>query len=121
MATSAFFRSGFARRCAFVLWLALLLPATQTLAAWHAQSHARPDAAAAAATASVDDSRLAHLHACDLCLTLAGIAHAAPPAVAAPLVSLQLAHGLPQALAALPDGAAPLFAYQGRAPPDAPR
>ncbi len=110
------FRSAFSRRCAFVLWLALLLPATQALAAWHAQAHARVDI-----EVGVDDPRLAHLQACDLCLTLAGIAHAAPPATPVLPAALRLAHALPAALPAHTDGAAPLLAYRGRAPPDAPR
>ena len=110
------FRSRFARRCAVVLWLALLLPAAQSLAAWHAQAHARVDV-----EAGVADPRLAHLQACDLCLTLAGLAHAAPSAVPTVPAPLRLAHALPQALPGRSDGAAARLAYRSRAPPDAPR
>ncbi|MEO7151034.1 MAG: hypothetical protein ABIX46_04900 [Burkholderiaceae bacterium] len=110
------FRSRITRRCAFVLWLALLLPAVQSLAAWHAQSHARIDV-----EVGVDDPRLAHLQACDLCLTLAGLAHTAPPPVPLVAAPLRLAQAPPAPWPDLPDGAAAVFAYQGRAPPDAPR
>ena len=108
----ALFRTRATRRCVWMLWLALLLPAAQAVAAWHAHSHTRADVEAGAG-----DPRLAHLQACELCLTLAGVAHAAPPPLPSVPAVLRLGPVAAPVLPAPADGVAALLAYQGRAPP----
>lgn len=104
------------RRLAWLLWFALLVPAAQLGAAWHALSHDRTETGRA-----VDDKRATTQTHCDLCLTSAAIAGGALlaelPAWAAPAA----VHALPQA--ALVDVwlALTARAYRSRAPPFASR
>ena len=97
---------------AWWLWLALLLPVAQAAAACHAVSHTRADLAAAA-----DDPRVAHLQACDLCLTLAGVGGAAPLGGAPRVQPPGLRHGLPRGHARAGVVIELGLAYRSRAPP----
>lgn len=114
------------RRRVLALWLALLLPAVQALAGWHAVSHgAMPSAepvrviavAVAVADAERGDRNAAALQACELCLTLAAAAHAAPATAPADVWAGHPAPFVAPVVAASCAGIASLLAYQGRAPP----
>ncbi|MEO6410266.1 MAG: DUF2946 family protein [Burkholderiaceae bacterium] len=107
------------RRRAIALWLALLLPAMQSLAGWHAISHLPVPSSEQlrSVEASGEDSRSAKLQACALCLTLAGVASAAPAANPAQAAALRAAPVMAPVVAAPRAGIANLLAYQGRAPP----
>lgn len=106
------FRPSSRPRFAWLLWLALLLPMAQAAAGWHQVSHARADI-----ESNPDDPRLAHLQACDLCLTIAGVTAAAPGAEPAGFARLPLAHAVPVGLPAGVAFVAPIPAYLPRAPP----
>lgn len=97
---------------AWWLWLALLLPVAQGAAVCHAVSHSRADLDAAA-----DDPRVAHLQACDLCLTLAGVGAAAPLGEAARLQPPRARHGLPSGHVRAGVVCELGLAYRSRAPP----
>ena len=97
---------------AWWLWLALLLPVAQAAAACHAVSHTRADLAAAA-----DDPRVAHLQACDLCLTLAGVGAAAPLPDATQVPLALVRHALPRGHARAGVVIELGLAYRSRAPP----
>ena len=108
------------RRRAIALWLALLLPAMQALAGWHAVSHLPVHTTGQASInqeAGVDDPRLAKLQVCELCLTLAGVANAVPAASPSAAVAVRAAPVMAPVVAAPRAGIASLLAYQGRAPP----
>ena len=108
------------RRRAVALWLALLLPAMQALAGWHAVSHLPMhggEPAGSVVERAADDPRQAKLQACGLCLTLAGMAHAAPATPPAALAAERAAPVMAPVVAAPRAGIASLLAYQGRAPP----
>ena len=111
------------RRRAIALWLALLLPAMQALAGWHAVSHLplhAPGQVRSSVETGAEDPRLAKLQACELCLTLAGVANAAPGATPAQAVALRAAPVMAPVVPAPRAGIASLLAYQGRAPPISP-
>lgn len=110
------FRSSSRPRFAWLLWLALLLPMAQAVAGWHQVSHAGVEI-----EANPDDPRLAHLQACDLCLTIAGVTAAAPGAEPAAWARPTLGHAVPAGLPAGVAFVAPTPAYLSRAPPIAPR
>ena len=119
-AAALFSPSTATRRRAIALWLALLLPAMQALAGWHAASHAPtqwPESVRIGAEPGSGDPGTAKLQACELCLTLAGVAHAAPAAAPADLPVLHAAPFMAPVVAAPRAGIATLLAYQGRAPP----
>ena len=97
---------------AWWLWLALLLPVAQGAAVCHAVSHSRADQDAVA-----DDPRVAHLQACDLCLTLAGVGAAAPLGEAARVPPACVRHGLPRAHVCTGVVCELGLAYRSRAPP----
>lgn len=59
----------------WLLWLALLLPVAQAMAAAHALSHL---------DGSRQDDGISHLVHCDLCLTAADLASGAPAAESGP-------------------------------------
>lgn len=120
MSTAALFAPTSTRRRAIALWLALLLPAMQALAGWHALSHVPmpwSESARIAANAGNGDPSPATLQACELCLTLAGVAHAAPAAAPSALPVLHAAPFMAPVVPAPRAGIATLLAYQGRAPP----
>lgn len=98
---------------AWWLWLALLLPVAQGAAVCHAVSHSRADLDAAAA----DDPRVAHLQACDLCLTLAGVGGAAPSGEAPRVQPACVRHGLPRGHVRTGVVCELGLAYRSRAPP----
>ena len=108
------------RRRAIALWLALLLPALQALAGWHAVSHLGQhpvDQMRVAAEPGSVDPRAASLQACELCLTLAGVTNAVPAPAPPAVVSLHAAPVMAPVVPAPRAGVASLLAYQGRAPP----
>jgi hypothetical protein len=108
----ALFRPSPSRRFAWLLWLALLLPLAQAAAGWHAHTHDRADI-----EAGRDDPRLAHLQACEQCRTLAALGGAAPGPAVPGVLALRLPAVPAAALSLGVAAAAPVLAYQGRAPP----
>lgn len=97
---------------AWWLWLALLLPVAQGAAVCHAVSHSRAELDAAD-----DDLRTAHLQACDLCLTLAGVGGAAPLGEAPRVQPARVRHGLPSGHVSAGVACEIDLAYRSRAPP----
>lgn len=108
----ALYRPSSRPRFAWLLWLALLLPLAQAAAGWHAHTHDRADI-----EAGRDDARLAHLQACEQCLTLAALGGAAPAPAAPGFLALRVPAVPAVTLSLGVAAAAPLLAYQGRAPP----
>ncbi|MBI3368370.1 MAG: hypothetical protein HY021_07970 [Burkholderiales bacterium] len=100
----------------WLVWLALLVPAAQSAATWHAFSHA-----SAETSAPGDDPSSPALSNCDLCLTAAAIgaggllaAPSQPPPSAA-------RHALEPAALVGVWPSRPALAYLSRAPPTVPR
>jgi hypothetical protein len=104
------------RHFVWLLWLALLLPAAQAAASWHALSHALPDAGSAG-----DTKRAPQLHHCDLCLTAASISGGAPAGEPPSLKPVALRHELPRFAHLTLWDASPARPYLSRAPPLASR
>ncbi len=104
------------RRFVWLLWLALLLPAAQAAASWHALSHALSDAVGAG-----DSKHAPPLHHCDLCLTAASIGGSAPAGAPPALKAVALRHELPRFAVFTRWVASPARAYLSRAPPLASR
>ena len=99
-------------RLAWLLWLALLLPMAQAVASWHGYSHGR-----AVADEPERDQPASHAVHCDLCLSAAGVANAAPTGQRAGVPHLALGHALaPHAVAGVWLATLAL-AYLSRAPP----
>jgi len=107
-------RRGPRRHIAWLLSAALLLPAAQTAATWHALSLACAD------RGDVHGKPLSHPSRCDFCLTAAGVSGAA--ATGAPAASAHPVawHELPASSSSLIASALPAWAYRSRAPPFAP-
>jgi len=99
------------RRFMWLLWLALLLPMGQSVAAWHALSHTRAD------SSDADGKQAPHPTHCDLCLTAAAVSGGALPSQAPALPQLSARHAAPQAAADSVWLALPALAYLSRAPP----
>ena len=102
----------FRHRFIWALWLALLLPGAQAVAAWHTLTHAG---------SAVVDSQDAPSALCSLCLAAAALGSAAAPGEPPTLPQ----SAVPSAVLAL---AGPTFiplparlAYRSRAPPFSPR
>lgn len=91
----------------WLLWLALLLPVAQALAASHALSHA---------TGERQSEGLAHLVHCDLCLTAADLGTGAPVAEPPPVMLAEAAFAAP----VLARGGAPRAVSLGLPPARAP-
>ena len=100
------------RRFTWLLWLALLLPMAQSVAAWHAVSHSGPDA-----SDDANGKQAPHPSHCDLCLTAAAISGGALPGAAPSLAHPAARHEVPQAAFASVWLALPARAYRSRAPP----
>ena len=110
---AATFRSSlFRHRFIWALWLALLLPGAQAVAAWHTLTHAG---------SAVVDSQDAPSALCSLCLAAAALGSAAAPGEP-PTLPQSAVHGgvLPVAGPTLIPLPARL-AYRSRAPPFSPR
>lgn len=109
------FRRTQPRHFAWLLWLALLLPLAQTMAACHVYSHTGELAAGAA---DYDKSKhAAGASHCDLCLAGSAVhGGALPTAELLPFLPL-LHHAAPPAAFDSPWTPPVALAYQGRAPP----
>ena len=95
-----------------LLWLALLLPLAQTVAAMHLLSHWQRQA-----SAQVEDPKFLHDDACAVCLGATAVVGGAPLAAAGPAV-----HAMVPDRMAAPEAPPPRFvlltrAYLSRAPP----
>lgn len=100
------------RHLAWLLWLALLLPLAQTVAAWHLMSHT-----ASGQSGDNTGPKALGQDRCDLCMSAAAVLGGAPRLSACPLV---LACGLTQAPFLAPPQrhvTAATPAYNSRAPP----
>ena len=99
------------RRFLWLLWLALLTPIAQTVAAAHVLSHSQP-------AATGDSGKQLHQEAlCGLCVAAASVSTAAPPGAAYVIPTLSNLH---EAIRADPDQVALAViarAYESRAPP----
>ena len=105
------------RRSRFIwlLWLVFLLPIAQNAANLHVLSHALADRFDASLdTAGKNAAQPAH---CDICLTAAALAGAAPPMALPVLPRLQTPHQRPHAIAHAVRSTRTIAAYQSRAPP----
>ena len=100
----------------WLLWLALLLPMAQSVAAWHGYTHVKPDA-----SEREDGKPAPHAAHCDFCLAAASAAGSAllggPPS----FMSLAARHELPRPAVRGVWQAPVALAYQSRAPPLVPR
>lgn len=97
---------------AWLVWVVLLLPVSQSFAAWHEVSHSRPADAAARS-----DTALLHKASCERCLAAAAVDHGGLP-TAAP--SLPAPDGGPASVAesrVASASCAPITRYLSRAPP----
>lgn len=97
----------------WLIWLALLLPVAQSVAAWHGASHALSDE-------SVQDDDRTAVHSaehCDLCLTAASLGGSAPAADRPTLVLHTGAQSTPIDAPTSVWLAPTLTAYSSRAPP----
>jgi hypothetical protein len=103
------------RRFVWLLWLALLLPMAQVAAAWHAVSHANPDASDEAS-----GKQALHPSHCDLCLTAAAVIGGALPGEPQSLTQPAARHEAPQATIGGLWLALFTPVYRSRAPPIAP-
>ena len=100
------------QRLVWLLWVALLLPISQSSAAWHAVSHSATEA-----SARHDPKASLHPSHCDLCLIAAAVTGGAL-ASAAPSMQLSAArHRAPQGRFASVWLAPPTRVYRSRAPP----
>jgi hypothetical protein len=104
------------RHLAWLLWLALLIPAAQAAANWHAYSHV---AAAAGSEGKGNGDNEAALHAshCGLCLAAAAVAGGALLVEPLSLHHPAARHAAPPAVAAASAVTARIRAYLSRAPP----
>jgi len=100
------------RRFVWLLWLALLLPIAQASAAWHALSHTRPDASAAA-----DGKQALHQNHCDLCLTAAVVGGGALAGAPISLPQPTARNELPRSASSGVWQPSPPSPYLSRAPP----
>jgi hypothetical protein len=104
------------RSFVLLLWLALLVPLSQSAAKWHGLSHA-----VLGAGGQPDGKQAPHEASCGLCLAATAVGGAAAPGTAQSLPHPAARRELPQAAA---DGIwSDLLrpAYLSRAPPAAPR
>lgn len=109
-------------RLTWLLWLALLLPLAQAVAAWHGVSHTATGLAQGSAGQPAGDHKPAlHPVHCDLCLTAAAVGGGALPTAQQWLVHPAARHQAPQSSPG--SSWLPLLtrAYHSRAPPFAPR
>lgn len=103
------------RRLWWLLWLALLLPAAQAAAAWHAVSHA-----ALESSGETGGKQLVHLNDCAQCLAAAAMSGGAPTGQIQRVIHSEACYAVPPFTA---DGLLPAFrarAYLSRAPPFSP-
>lgn len=100
------------RRLAWLLWLALVLPAAQVAASWHALSHT-----AAMAGTDADAKHALHQTQCDLCLVAAAVASGALPVATPALPGPAARHDVVHAAVDSVWQAPPAQAYLSRAPP----
>lgn len=109
------------QRLTWLLWLALLLPLSQSAAAWHAVSHAAVGSAPGSSERPANDHKQAlHPVHCDLCLTAAAVGGGALPTAQQWLVHPAARHPAPQALPGSPWLPPRTRTYHSRAPPFAP-
>ena len=97
------------RHLAWLLWLALLLPLAQGVAAAHAVSHAD--------FTGERDGKALHISHCDLCLTAAAVTGGALPSQPPALLVDPAPHAMPLAQPVGVMSSAPAWAYRSRAPP----
>jgi hypothetical protein len=109
---ASFFRPAPHHRLAWLLWLALLMPLSQSMATWHGYSHAPSRAAEHG-----DDAHAAHGTHCDLCLSAAALGAGALLSAVPGLLPLAGTALVPQARPRSPRLASPAPAYRSRAPP----
>jgi hypothetical protein len=95
----------------WLMWLVLLVPVAQSMAAWHSVSHI-----ASAASRQGDEPQLPH-SACELCLAGAAVDAGAPITTPAMPVLLALRHAMAPAAIVAAWVSAPLAGYLSRAPP----
>lgn len=107
----ALFRPTLPRGLAWLLALALWLPAAQLVATAHAFRHLH---AISVPDRSPDEPLPA---ACDLCVVAAAITAAAPPAAALPVLPPALPHAQPAAPIPAGERVAASTPYRSRAPP----
>ncbi|NML42187.1 hypothetical protein HHL11_00400 [Ramlibacter sp. G-1-2-2] len=112
MTLAAFRRNLRHRPWAWLLVLALWLPAAQWASATHALLHLH-----AAASATDRDTPLHLPSSCDLCVVAAAVGGAAPAPAAFAVLPVPLPEAQPQAPAAQVLRAVDLPAYRSRAPP----
>jgi hypothetical protein len=103
------------RHVAWLLWLVLLLPATQAVSTWHVLSHT---AEAGQATDAPDKTAPQTGH-CDLCLMAAAVHGGALPGTPSIFSPRSAPHEAPHRVLSGVWQASPARNYQGRAPPDA--
>jgi hypothetical protein len=103
-------RSLASRRLAWWLWLALLLPLAQGVAAAHVLSHA-------SAERSEEGGKALHSASCDLCLAAAAIAGGAPPGEPPSLRFAVAPHVAPVMSSVGVASSTPARAYLSRGPP----
>jgi len=96
----------------WLMWLALIVPVAQSLAAWHSVSHL-----ASASSRQGDEPQLPHSASCELCLAGAAVDGGALPSAPAAPVLLALRHGPAPAAVVLAWVSVPAAAYLSRAPP----
>jgi len=97
------------RHLAWLLWLALLLPLAQGVAAAHALSHAD--------FRGEQDGKVLHVSHCDLCVVAAAVTGGALPSQPPAVFAEPAGHAAPPAPPAGVLCCAPLRAYRSRAPP----
>lgn len=101
------------RHFAWLLWLALLLPLAQTLAACHVYSHTSELSGDAA---ELNKAKHAASH-CDLCLAGSAVHGGGLPSAELQPALPHLHHAAPAAVSDSPWTPPLVLAYQGRAPP----
>lgn len=109
---ASFFQRTRNRSLNWLLWLALLLPLSQSMATWHGYSHAPSRAAE-----HRDDAQAAHGTHCDLCLSAAALGAGALLSAVPGLLPLAGTAPAPQARPGRLRLASPALAYRSRAPP----
>ncbi len=107
----AFKSRGSKRRFMWLLWLALLTPIAQTVAAAHVLSHSQQ------ATTGDSGKQLHHEALCGLCVTAASLSSAAPAVAAHFVPSLLPLREAPHADSNHVAFALTVHAYESRAPP----
>jgi hypothetical protein len=103
------------RSLSWLVWLAMLLPAAQSAATWHAYSHGLQDA-----SGQQEDRQAPHSDHCSLCLTAAGMSGGALLATPPSLPDSAARFELPQFAAGDVWLAPATLAYLSRAPPASP-